>query len=94
MEVQDNALFPLLHFVLDDLPTSTKSPDLDDSNMCALLKGYDDKGDRTVSDELMAKYLSWLIHAEFLPRPSFPGTNLLPVPDKSPIGKALGRSGN
>ncbi|KAI0305172.1 L-aminoadipate-semialdehyde dehydrogenase large subunit [Multifurca ochricompacta] len=25
MEVQDNALFPLLHFVLDDLPTSTKS---------------------------------------------------------------------
>ncbi|KAG1902355.1 uncharacterized protein F5891DRAFT_1127669 [Suillus fuscotomentosus] len=26
MEVQDNALFPLLHFVLDDLPTSTKAP--------------------------------------------------------------------
>jgi L-aminoadipate-semialdehyde dehydrogenase len=94
MEVQDNALFPLLHFVLDDLPTSTKSPDLDDSNMCALLKGYDDKGDRTVSDELMAKYLSWLILAGFLPKSSFPGTNLLPMLDKNPIGKALGRSGS
>jgi L-2-aminoadipate reductase len=93
MEVQDNALFPLLHFVLDDLPTSTKSPDLDDSNMCALLRAHD-KGDRTVSDELMAKYLSWLIRVEFLPKPSLPGTKLLPVLDESSIGKALGRSGN
>ncbi|TPX41142.1 hypothetical protein SeMB42_g05706 [Synchytrium endobioticum] len=29
---QDNALFPLLHFVLDDLPTSTRSAELDDRN--------------------------------------------------------------
>ncbi|TPX36960.1 hypothetical protein SmJEL517_g00958 [Synchytrium microbalum] len=29
---QDNALFPLLHFVLDDLPTSTRSAELDDKN--------------------------------------------------------------
>jgi L-2-aminoadipate reductase len=93
MEVQDNALFPLLHFVLDDLPTSTKSPDLDDSNMCALLRGYD-TGDRTVSDELIAKYLSWLILVGFLPKPSLSGANLLPVLDKSSIGRALGRSGN
>lgn len=28
----DHALYPLLHFVLDDLPTSTKSARLDDSN--------------------------------------------------------------
>ena len=27
LDVQDNALFPLLHFVLDDLPTSTKAPE-------------------------------------------------------------------
>jgi L-2-aminoadipate reductase len=93
MDVQDNALFPLLHFVLDDLPTSTKSPDLDDSNMCALLRGHD-KGNRTISDGLMAKYLSWLIRVEFLPKPTLPGTNLLPVLDTSPIGKALGRSGS
>ncbi|KAF8662367.1 hypothetical protein AX16_001172 [Volvariella volvacea WC 439] len=37
MEVQDNALFPLLHFVLDDLPTSTKAPMLDDRNTRELM---------------------------------------------------------
>ncbi|KAI9511271.1 alpha-aminoadipate reductase Lys1p [Russula earlei] len=76
MEVQDNALFPLLHFVLDDLPTSTKSPDLDDSNTQALLRGHEDKGNRTVSEALVTKYLSWLILADFLPKPSFTWSSL------------------
>jgi L-2-aminoadipate reductase len=93
MEVQDNALFPLLHFVLDNLPTSTKSPDLDDLNMRALLEGHEDKGDRTVSDRLMAKYLSWLILVGFLPKPSLPGADLLPELGNTSIRKALGRSG-
>ena len=93
MEVQDNALFPLLHFVLDDLPTSTKSPDLDDLNMRTLLKGHDDTEDGTVSDALMAKYLSWLILVEFLPKPSLPGAELLPELGNSSVRKALGRSG-
>ncbi|KAH9444427.1 hypothetical protein Pst134EA_031934 [Puccinia striiformis f. sp. tritici] len=34
---QDNALFPLLHFVLSDLPSSTKSAELDDFNTTKLL---------------------------------------------------------
>jgi len=93
MEAQDNALFPLLHFVLDDLPTSTKSPDVDDLNMQALLEGHEDKGDRTVTDELVAKYLSWLILVGFLPKPSLPGADSLPELDNSSITKALGRSG-
>jgi L-2-aminoadipate reductase len=93
MEVQDNALFPLLHFVLDDLPTSTKSPDVDDLNMRSLLGGHEDKGNRTVSDELVAKYLSWLILAGFLPKPSLPGADLLPELGNCPTRKALGRSG-
>jgi L-aminoadipate-semialdehyde dehydrogenase len=92
MEVQDNALYPLLHFVLDDLPTSTKSPHLDDSNMRTLLRGHEDKGDRTVSEQSVAKYLSWLILTGFLPKPSLPGGSLLPE-----LGnvsrKPLGRSG-
>mgnify|MGYP006940040278 CR=1 FL=1 len=32
MSLSDNALYPLLHFVLDDLPTKSKAPDLDSSN--------------------------------------------------------------
>lgn len=93
MEVQDNALFPLLHFVLDDLPTSTKSPNLDDLNMRTLLKGHDDIGDQTVSNALMAKYLSWLILVGFLPKPSLPGADLLPEMGNGSVRKALGRSG-
>ena len=94
MEVQDNALFPLLHFVLDDLPTSTKSPEIDDLNMRTLLGGHEDKGDRTVSDGLLAKYLSWLVLAGFLPKPSLPGVDPLPeLGNSSTIRKALGRSG-
>ncbi|KAF5351008.1 hypothetical protein D9756_008378 [Leucocoprinus leucothites] len=43
MEAQDNALFPLLHFVLDDLPTSTKAPELDDTNTRSLLERRDSR---------------------------------------------------
>ncbi len=92
MEMQDNALYPLLHFVLDDLPTSTKSPHLDDSNMRTLLTGHEDKGDRTVSDEALAKYLSWLILTGFLPRSSSAGGSLLPELGNG-LRKPLGRSG-
>ena len=38
LEVQDNARFPLLHFLMDDLPTRTRPPVLGDSNTTGLLK--------------------------------------------------------
>ena len=37
MRQTDNALFPLLHYVLDDLPSSTKAPQLDDRQTQQLL---------------------------------------------------------
>ncbi|KAF7350395.1 hypothetical protein MVEN_01344300 [Mycena venus] len=70
METQDNALFPLLHFVLDDLPTSTKSPELDDTNTVAVLTAAQAEPESTVSEELMGKYLAWLVRAGFLPAPT------------------------
>ncbi|KAF9493073.1 large subunit of L-aminoadipate-semialdehyde dehydrogenase [Pleurotus eryngii] len=95
MEVQDNALFPLLHFVLDDLPTSTKAPELDDSNTTALLRPHTPNTNMTVSDELMGKYLAWLVAAGFLPQPTLPNPEK-PLPSLSNAGsvKAAGRSGN
>ncbi|KII91221.1 hypothetical protein PLICRDRAFT_27968 [Plicaturopsis crispa FD-325 SS-3] len=91
MEVQDNALFPLLHFVLDDLPTSTKAPELDDTNTRSLLQ--DDRG-ATVSDDLMGRYLAWLVAAEFLPPPSgeSPNKKLPSLGNSGPV-RAAGRSG-
>lgn len=95
MEVQDNALFPLLHFVLDDLPTSTKAPELNDSNMRALLSPHMQETNRTVDDELMGKYLAWLVNAEFLPPPSLDtAEKKLPQLEFSAATKAVGRSGS
>lgn len=98
MEVQDNALFPLLHFVLDDLPTSTKAPELDDANMRALLVPHvgSEGANGTVDEQLMGKYLAWLVDAEFLPRPAVAeAEKKLPQLVHAPgtIVMAVGRSG-
>ncbi|KAI0711372.1 alpha-aminoadipate reductase Lys1p [Earliella scabrosa] len=101
MEVQDNALFPLLHFVLDDLPTSTKAPELEDGNMRALL-GRAGVGpgevSGTVDEEMMGRYLAWLVDVGFLSRPAAGGGEAekrLPELVHAPgtIVKAVGRSG-
>jgi L-aminoadipate-semialdehyde dehydrogenase len=95
MDVQDNALFPLLHFVLDDLPTSTKAPELNDSNTVALLRLHHQAENVTVSEEITAKYLAWLVNAGFLPAPStLSATKSLPSFRNRKITKAVGRSGS
>ncbi|TFK49407.1 alpha-aminoadipate reductase Lys1p [Heliocybe sulcata] len=94
MEVQDNALFPLLHFVLDDLPTSTKAPELKDSNTRALLTRNGQASSMTVSEELMGKYLAWLVGAEFLPPPTASGAQkTLPALANGSATRAIGRTG-
>jgi L-2-aminoadipate reductase len=92
LEVQDNALFPLLHFVLDDLPTSTKSAELSDVNTVSILMRNGYPGRATVDDSLMGLYLAWLIAAQFLPKPSADGASL-PILTNSGQVKAIGRSG-
>lgn len=94
MEVQDNALFPLLHFVLDDLPTSTRAPELDDTNTVALLKQGSAPTSSTVDDDLMGLYLAWLVGAGFLPAPSVADSpKKLPTLSFTGVIKATGRSG-
>lgn len=97
MEIQDNALFPLLHFVLDDLPTSTKAPQLDDANTRALLqRRHSGRLALTVDDDLMGLYLAWLVGAGFLPPPS-PSASIpckaLPILSNAGVIKAAGRTG-
>ena len=72
---EQNALFPLLHFVLDNLPQSTKAPELDDSNTAEALKRdaewtkEDKSGGMGVSVETMGIYLGYLVSLGFLPAP-------------------------
>lgn len=91
MTAQDNALFPLLHFVLEDLPANTKAPELDDSNTAALLRSAGCKDAVTVDASLMAKYLAWLVASGFLPEPTEPGAPL-PLSDYKDV-RSVGRSG-
>lgn len=69
----DNALYPLLHFVLDDLPTSTKSAELDDSNTRRVLARSRCEKNGVLSshrmEECIPKYLQYLVDVGFLSAP-------------------------
>lgn len=91
LETQDNALFPLLHFVLDDLPTSTKAAELDDTNAQALAKAAGEKEGMGVGEEEIGLYLAWLVRAGFLDPPTKEGKRALPKLEGGAV-KAIGRT--
>lgn len=94
-----HALLPLYHFVTADLPTSTKSPELDDSNALAALRadsaasssGKDWTKGSGVDIEIMKKYVAWLVAVGFLPSPQ--GEQLQKVEIGEKQKEALGRVG-
>ncbi|KAL7422467.1 large subunit of alpha-aminoadipate reductase [Cryptotrichosporon argae] len=90
LETQDNALFPLLHFVLDDLPTSTKSAQLDDANAQALASAAGERPTAGITDAEIGRYLAWLVRAGFLPAPTGHGKPL-PVLEGG-VSRAIGRT--
>ncbi|KAJ3092157.1 large subunit of alpha-aminoadipate reductase [Quaeritorhiza haematococci] len=77
LSTADHALFPLLHFVLDDLPTSTKSAELDDRNTraaCARAKQIEQGTESLLlacpdMNALMGLYLGYLVGVGFLDTP-------------------------
>lgn len=91
LETQDNALFPLLHFVLDDLPTSTKAAELDDRNAQSLARAAGEKEGMGVGEEEIGLYLAWLVRAGFLDPPPSKGKRELPVLQGGAV-KAIGRT--
>ncbi|CCH45874.1 L-aminoadipate-semialdehyde dehydrogenase [Wickerhamomyces ciferrii] len=79
---QESALYPLLHFVLDDLPQDTKAPELDDVNARTSLKadaewtGVDASAGRGIDEQQLSVYVAYLIKVGFLPKPSKAGEPL------------------
>lgn len=77
MSSNDHALYPLLHFVLDDLPTSTKAPELDDTNTvhaCKKQVELHGKNGLLLScpdlKALMPLYLGFFAHIGFMENPA------------------------
>ncbi|WWD19369.1 L-aminoadipate-semialdehyde dehydrogenase [Kwoniella shandongensis] len=92
LETQDNALFPLLHFVLDDLPTSTKSAELDDRNAQALAGGAGEQKTAGVDEAQVGLYMAWLVKVGFMEGPpTGKGKKTLPVLEGG-VSKAIGRT--
>ncbi|KAJ2963282.1 hypothetical protein NQZ79_g1633 [Umbelopsis isabellina] len=69
LKSQDHSLFPLLHFVLDDLPTSTKSAQLDDRNTQSIVSKQGIVCP-AMDDELLGIYFAYLVKVGFMPQPS------------------------
>lgn len=96
----DNALFPLLHMVLGNLPEDSLAPELDDRNAREVLAedkkwyGSDDaKHARGVTKEVLAVYVSYLIKIGFLPKPEKTPTVAIPDVKISEESIELIRSG-
>ncbi|KAG5460033.1 MAG: hypothetical protein BJ554DRAFT_7968 [Olpidium bornovanus] len=69
---RSNALYPLLHFVLDDLPTSTRSPELDDAHTAEAIRATGISC--SPMDDLVGRYLGYLVKVGFLERPDGKGS--------------------
>ncbi|KAI8805276.1 hypothetical protein BJ742DRAFT_409393 [Cladochytrium replicatum] len=99
LSTQDNALYPLLHFVLDDLPTSTKAPLLDDRNTRTILAAANAlDGMVKISPGgggTMGLYLGYLVAVGFLEQSPSGSAKVLPslAEWEQVKGKIIGRSG-
>lgn len=87
-EQEEFALLPLFHLVTGDLPSSSKAPELDDSNAMAALGAYDHgitngnhhRATSVISDGTVGMYLAFLVAIGFLPPPTEKGKYELPKP--------------
>ncbi|TVY92312.1 L-2-aminoadipate reductase large subunit [Lachnellula willkommii] len=80
---EQHALMPLYHFCVNDLPATTRAPELDDRNAVKILKedaenwtGVDESSGYGISREIMGKILSYLTEIKFVSKPSAKGRAL------------------
>lgn len=82
-DAEQNALMPLFHFCVNDLPANTRAPELDDRNAVAVLKrdadrftGIDESAGYGVSREDVGRYLRYLAEIKYIGWPSRRGRQL------------------
>lgn len=74
-----NALFPLLHFVLGNLPEDTKAPEMDDRNARSVLSadsrftGENYASGVGMNADILSRYVSFLVAVGFMAKPDVSG---------------------
>lgn len=101
---EQHALMPLYHFCVNDLPATTRAPELDDRNAVKILKadadnwtGIDESMGNGVSREDVGRFLRYLAEIEFVSWPSGRGRALpevnLSAEQLNAVGSVGGRGG-
>ncbi|KAJ1335069.1 L-2-aminoadipate reductase [Microdochium nivale] len=80
---EQHALMPLFHFCMNDLPSNTRAPELDDRNAIAVLKadadrwtGVDESSGTGIGKEDIGRFLRYLAEIKFIPGPTGRGRPL------------------
>lgn len=80
---EQHALMPLAHFCMNDLPATTRAPELDDRNASSVLKtdgtrwtGIDESSGYGITREDVGRYLRYLAEIRFIGQPTERGRQL------------------
>lgn len=80
---EQHALMPLAHFCMNDLPATTRAPELDDRNAVSVLKadgdrwtGIDESSGYGITREDVGRYLRYLAEIKFIGQPTERGRQL------------------
>lgn len=99
-DAEQNALMPLFHFCMNDLPATTRAPELDDRNAVKILKadaehwtGIDESAGYGIGREDVGRFLRYLAEIKFVTWPSGRGRPLPEVPLTREQLEAVGAGG-
>ncbi|KAI0199288.1 non-ribosomal peptide synthetase [Astrocystis sublimbata] len=83
---EQSALMPLFHMVTNDLPSTTRAPELDDRNAVTVLQadadrwtGVDESAGEGINRESVGRFLRYLVETKFLAPPNGRGRELPPI---------------
>jgi len=103
-DASQHALMPLYHFVMNDLPATTRAPELDDANAVRILKadaenwtGVDESAGAGIGRGDVGRYLRYLAETRFIGWPEGKGRALpevqLTEAQREATGAVGGRGG-
>ncbi|KAI0895038.1 large subunit of L-aminoadipate-semialdehyde dehydrogenase [Annulohypoxylon nitens] len=97
---EQHALMPLAHFCMNDLPATTRAPELDDRNAVSVLKadadkwtGIDESSGYGIAREDVGRYLRYLAETKFISRPTEKGRQLPDIRADIVQAQAVGGTG-